>query len=678
MHPKENAPAPQRDQQRHELLQAGLDLLDQGLTVFDSDLRLVAWNRAFLRLLDFPDELAYFGAPFSSFIEYNARRGEYGAGDVVQLVNERVDAARTFSAHYAERERPGGQIIAVRGEPLPHCGFVTLYTDITDQRRYERLTREHNIELEKRVQERTQELQVTNKRLIAASAANQEIAAALQRSEERLSLITDRVPALIGYFDKALIYRYANQQYSDWFGHTKQSIAGLSIREVIGEEVYRVVLPYVERAIEGQQVSYQYAMENQAGRRVHARSVLVPEFGSDGEVLGCFVLSVDVSELKNAQATLVQAQKMEAVGQLTGGLAHDFNNMLTVVIGNLAALQEKHCGEDTAEFLDPALKAAHRGADLIRRLLTFSRQQPLEQRPVDVIELIADTVMLLKRTLPETIVVSTGADAPMAYALTDPHQLESALLNLAFNARDAMPRGGCLHIETSVHEVTDENAVQFDVRPGSYVQVSVTDNGSGMDAATVARAFEPFFTTKRFGSGSGLGLSMVYGFAKQSQGGVRIHSAPGKGSTFCLLLPRCGSAPALSEQALDAPVSGRSLKPLVLLVEDDADVRKVVRQQLTSLGYPVLEAEQSAEAVAMLHSVPDIGILISDIVIPGELNGREVGHLARQIYPHIRVLLMSGYSDDLHVTTPDEPALFVLKKPFTKAMLQTTLEAELS
>lgn len=672
-----DSPSPVREHHGHELLQAGIDLIDQGLTVFDSELRLVAWNRAFLRLLGFPDELAYVGAPFDSFIEYNARRGEYGPGDVAEMVRERVNAARTFRKHYTERERPDGQIIAVRGEPLPNNGFVTLYTDITAQRRYEALTNEHNAELEKRVLERTQELQVTNLRLVAASTANQEITAALRRSEERLSLITDRVPALIGYFDKELVYRYANQRYAEWFGRTKASIFGASIKSVIGERIYHEILPHIERAIEGHQVTYQYAMENSDGRSVHARSMLVPEFGPDGEVLGCFVLSVDISEIKRAEAALVQAQKMEAVGHLAGGLAHDFNNMLTVVIGNLAALKEKHGGDGVAEFLDPALKAANRGAELIRRLLTFSRQQPLEQRPVDIVGLVADTVMLLQRSLPENIAISTETDAPMVFAQTDPHQLENALLNLAFNARDAMPRGGNLCIAIARLDVSASSAAECDVRPGHYVQVSVADDGAGMDAETIMHAFEPFFTTKRFGSGSGLGLSMVYGFAKQSNGSVRIQSNVGRGTTIRLLLPHSGAAPVPVEQHAEITTTTEGRKPLVLLVEDDPDVRKVVRQQLTDLGYPVLEAEHSAEAMAMVQSVPDIGILISDIVIPGEHNGREVGRIVREQYPDIRVLLMSGYADDVQDAT-DEPALFVLRKPFTKAMLRATLEAELT
>ncbi|MEY2875336.1 MAG: hypothetical protein RLZZ373_2707, partial [Pseudomonadota bacterium] len=227
-----------REQQRHELLQAGLDLLDQGITVFDADLRMVAWNQAFLRLLDFPPALAHVGSPFESFIRFNAERGEYGPGDVDALVAERLQRAQAFQSHATERNRPNGQILAVRGEPLPHDGFVTLYTDITAQRRYERVIREQNAELERRVAQRTAELQTSNRQLRSAHEANQQITAALRRSEERLRLITDTVPAMIGYFDRDEVYRYVNKGYADWFGHSKDRVLGRSIAEVVSPQVY--------------------------------------------------------------------------------------------------------------------------------------------------------------------------------------------------------------------------------------------------------------------------------------------------------------------------------------------------------------------------------------------------------------------------------------------------------
>jgi PAS domain S-box-containing protein len=676
-------PHPYAEHHRHELLQAGLDLLDQGITVIDGNLRIVAWNKAFLRLLDFPEHMAYVGATFESFMRYNAERGEYGPGDVDALVAERMRLARTFQPHYTERDRPGGQVLAVRGEPLPHNGFVTLYTDITANRRYERLIQQQHADLESRVAERTIELQTTNLRLLQSDAANQRITEALRLSEERLRLITDTVPALISYVDADQIYRYSNKGYAEWFGHTKESVLGRSVREVMGDEVYTDISGYIAQALQGQRVSYEYAMRKPGGGVLYARSELVPELGLDGSVPGCFVLSVNITDLKNAQAALVHAQKMEAVGQLTGGLAHDFNNLLTVVIGNLVTLQERYPHDpEVAEFVVPALKASRRGASLIKRLLTFARKQPLLPRPVDVAELLADSMLLLKRTLPAHISVTTRAQpvdgARPLLAMTDAHQLENALLNLALNARDAMPHGGQLTIEASLHQLSRAEGADFDVSPGSYVAISVSDTGTGMDAATQARASEPFFTTKRFGSGSGLGLSMVYGFVKQSGGGLRIQSALGQGCVVTLVLP-C-TTQALAVEAPYGPdqraSSAAAQRPLVLLVEDDPAVRRVIRLQLVNLGYPVLEAEHSADALMILSNVPTVGIVVSDVVMPGGMDGHALCQQARQRAPHIKTLLMSGYADGSGLAPSDETAL--LRKPFSATELRQALDALLA
>ena len=331
--------------------------------MIDGNLRFVAWNKAFLRRLDFPEEMAFVGATFESFMRYNAERGEYGPGEVEDLVAERMRLARRFTPHYAERDRPGGQILAVRGEPLPHNGFVTLYTDITASRHYEQQIQLHNAELEKRVGERTAELQATNQRLVVADDANQSIATALRRSEESLRVITDSVRALIGYFDKEETYRYVNKGYADWFGATKDEVLGRSAHQVVGDEVYTDIAHHVQLALKGQRVSYEYAMRRTGGRLVYARSELVPELDAQGRVAGCFVLSVNITDLKNAQAALVHAQKMEAVGQLTGGLAHDFNNLLTVVIGNLVTLHERFPDNpDIGDYVVPALDQRRAGA----------------------------------------------------------------------------------------------------------------------------------------------------------------------------------------------------------------------------------------------------------------------------------------------------------------------------
>lgn len=667
-------------QQRYDMLQAGLDQLDQGFTVFDADLRLVAWNRTFLRLLGFPEEMGYVGAPFESFIRYNAYRGEYGPGDPEALIARIVALAGDFAAHYAERNRPNGRVIAVRGGPLPHSGFMTLYTDVTDQRHYEALIENQNQMLEERVHARTAELEAANNCLTEANAANLEIAASLRRSEERLRLITDRVPANIGYFDSQLIYRYANKGYSEWFGLPTEEIVGHPLEKVLGP-VWPHVRHNVLRGASGEQVSYEYSLIRPDGRPVFARSTLVPEFAPDGSVLGCFVLALDVTEQKRTQAALVQAQKMEAIGQLTGGIAHDFNNMLTVVIGNLAVLREQQ-ERDTEldEYLDSALQAARRGVDLIKRLLAFSRQQPLAPKTVDIGLLVQEMAKLMRRSLPESIALTTFTGDPLhpaRLARVDPNQLDSALLNLVLNARDAMPQGGLIRIELGDLTLGAAEAQNEELKPGDYIAITVSDNGLGMDGATQARVFEPFFTTKAFGKGSGLGLAMVYGFVRQSGGGVRIASAPGQGSAFTLLLP------ALDEdvEALEAPPEAArppgNTDRLVLLVEDDPDVRRVVRMQLTDLGYPVLEAENGPEAVSIIENVPDIAIMLSDIVMPGGIDGWELARLAKKSRPKMRIVLMSGYAygnSEEEATDTEDPQLPMLSKPFEKRQLANILQ----
>ena len=653
---------------RYEMLQAGLDLLDQGITVFDPDLRLVAWNQTFLRLLDFPDELAFVGASFESFIRYNARRGEYGPGDPDIQVAERVAAAADFRPHVRERQRPNGRVLLLRGEPLADRGFVTLYSDITEQRYIENLAEHQNIQLEERVRRRTAQLENANANLGRASEENARIAAALRRSEERLRLINDTIPILIGYVDSNEVYQYANKGYSDWYGHPEGSVTGRAVLEVIGPHVYGQVRESVRKALGGQQVIYEYQMERK-GQTVFARSTLVPELSRDGRTLGFFVFSYDITEQKRMQSALVQAQKMEAIGQLTGGLAHDFNNLLTVVIGNLAALQDHHPDDaEINEFVEPALQSARRGVQLIKRLLTFSRQQPLAPEAVDIDRLISSLSKLVRRSLPESIAITTDLTGTGIHALVDPAQLESALLNFAINARDAMPEGGRLHVAARGIEL-GADAASFDVAPGEYVLIEVADSGSGMDAETLRRACEPFFTTKRFGLGSGLGLAMAYGFARQSGGGISIQSQPGQGTTVMLVLPRTIPEADTAPDTDDAALAHGG--ELVLLVEDDANVRRVVRQQLIDLGYPVIEAENGDQALVMIEQIPDIALVVSDVLMPGAINGHRLAEIVLDQHPGMRIVLMSGYSDEAPAHLASLP---LLSKPFIRQDLARALQ----
>lgn len=637
---------------RLDQIEAGLHLLDQGITVFNSDLKMVAWNEPFLRLLDFPAALAFVGADFESFIRYNAERGEYGEGDVEAQIRARVDAARDTKPHNFERTRPDGQILRIHGEPLPHRGFITLYTDITDQRRFENLIKDQNAELEQRVVQRTE---------------------ALRRSESQMRLITDTIPALIAYFDSSQTYRYANLGYCNWFNKTADDVVGNSIHNIIGIRAQDSVKHHIARALSGEQVTYEYAMIRN-GEKVYARSILVPEIDSAGLVVGCFVLSFDISEQKRMQAALVQAQKMEAIGQLSSGIAHDFNNLLTIVVGNLSILKEQaNTNPAILNLIEPALEAGKRGAQLVQRLLSFSRQQPLRPTVINIRNLIEDIIPLLQRSLSSRITLSLEFNQEPLIARIDAHQLENALLNLAVNARDAMPDGGSLTIHA--HRVSLDEAAcrEYDVVQGDFIRIDVSDSGAGMEPEIQARIFEPFFTTKDFGRGSGLGLSMIYGFAKQSGGGITVTSEPENGTTMSLVLPVHDETP---EEYIPASQTGVLMSrsgQLVLLVEDDPDVRQVIRNQLLDLGHPVLEADNSAHALELIRNINDIAIVVTDVIMPGSRNGREMARDAKALRPNLHIVIMSGFEDLLNGKHGDEDLFFSLNKPFSKHELAIAL-----
>ena len=639
---------------RYESLRAALDLIDQGFTLIDSNLRFVAWNKTFLRMLDFPSEMGFVGAPFESFIRYNVERGEYGAGDPRAQIEQRMRAARAFEAHEIERMRPDGTVVLVRGVPVPGHGFVTLYSDITARKRAERQILEHNALLETRVAERSAEL---------------------RRSEARMRLITDSIPALIAYFDRDGVYRYINRGYHDWFGLDTANPGAASAMEPLGAAGDARVRSHVARALAGEAVTYEYETALVGGRRVDARTTLIPEIGVDGRVAGCFALTFDISEQKQAQAMLVQAQKMEALGQLTGGLAHDFNNILTVVIGNLGALCDARGADPAvAELIDPALEAACRGAELIKGLLSFARKQPLQAQAADLAPMLDAVARLVRRSLPESLQLAIDHGAAALWSRVDVHQLQNTLLNLIFNARDALQAHLCaqprIDIQAAAQQLDANAAAALLVEPGAYVQIEVGDNGCGMDAATQARVFEPFFTTKGAGRGSGLGLAMAYGFVRQSGGAITVRSRLGHGTTVSMWLPACMAASPAELPADPVPDAAPREQGLALLVEDDRAVRKVVRRTLLELGYSVIEAENGSEAMQILERTPGVALLLSDVVMPGGIDGRALAAHARDRCGVARVVLMSGYAPE---GTPrsDVP---LLAKPFTRRQLAALLE----
>ncbi len=370
---------------------------------------------------------------------------------------------------------------------------------------------------------------------------------------------------------------------------------------------------------------------------------------------------------EEVEAHLRQAQKMEAIGQLTGGIAHDFNNMLGVISGSLELMRRRiHKGDFGIErFMDAAYKATERAATLTHRLLAFARQQPLEPEPINANRMITEMSDLLRSTLGEHIRIETVSAAGLWTTNADAHQLESAVLNIAINARDAMPEGGRLTIETANTYLDDAYSQQHvEVEPGQYVMIAVSDTGAGMPPEIASRVFDPFFTTKPTGKGTGLGLSQVYGFVKQSRGHIKIYSEIGSGTTVKIYLPRLvGGADAVESPSRQSERLGKP-EEVVLVVEDDPMMRRLSTETLAELGYTVLESDGAASALSILDQRPDIKLLFTDVVMP-EVNGKKLADEALRRRPDLKVLFTTGYTQNavVHGGVLD-PGVNLLSKPF--------------
>jgi signal transduction histidine kinase len=393
------------------------------------------------------------------------------------------------------------------------------------------------------------------------------------------------------------------------------------------------------------------------------------EIGIIGEALGSLAARAEM------EAKLNQSSKMEAIGQLTGGIAHDFNNLLTVVLGNAEALTDELTTlPELREMAEITANAALRGAELTSRLLAFARKQALEPRVMDVSQLIQSMDRLLRRTLPENIAIEIVRSGGLWKTEVDPGQLEAALLNLALNARDAMTHGGSLTIEIANAALDDDYvASEPGLEAGQYVLIAVTDTGHGIPPEALQHIFQPFFTTKEVGKGTGLGLSMVYGFVKQSGGHIRVYSEVGEGTCIKLYFPRSFA----HEEGTELPRASRTAlggTETVLVVEDDRLVRQYVISQLKTLGYRVLEAADAKSALDILHQIPNVDLLFTDVVMPGGMGGRELSEAARALRPDIKVLFTSGYTENSIVHNGKlDPGIELLSKPYRREQLAIKL-----
>ncbi|WP_037312781.1 PAS-domain containing protein [Ruegeria halocynthiae] len=616
---------------------AGLNLIGQGLSIYDSQLRLVVSNRPFQSMFNLPDELVRPGAQFRDTIRYLANKGEYGDdGDVEDMVERRVAQALTFEPHYLERVRANGQVISVEGAPLPRGGWVAVYTDITNTKHAEALLRARSEELSDQLLNRAEELSAANRKLAATNAALEEAKRQLTEIEARTRMTTEMMPAHIAHLDRDGLYDYSNRRLSSVLPGRPSDIMNMHISEALGAAAYGRVEPHLQKAYEGETSVFEFT-EYLDSRRIRV------SFTPDGEG-GVYVMSVDITEETQARVALQQTRRRAMAAQMTSGLAHDFSNLLTIILGMQARLDKMDLPEGARELVSATQQTARRGGQLLNRIADMTGNRTPQPKATDMRGLLEDLRILASPSLPRGVGLSVVNTLPDEALMLDPGMVQDALLNLVLNARDAC--GGSGQITISAHTI---GAI--------WIEIAVSDTGPGFSAEALDKALNPFFTTKG-SKGSGLGLPMVYDTVKLAGGDLSLRNTP-SGASVVLRLPY-RPAPPVREG-------------LVLLVEDNDDLRGQFREMLVDLGFTVIEATSCDEALALTADIDDIALVLSDILLEGQGTGLDV---LAQLKPALPCILMTSlpYSDPLHRQALTQAP--VLRKPFTRAQLSALIRTE--
>ncbi|MBI5584535.1 MAG: PAS domain S-box protein [Deltaproteobacteria bacterium] len=495
-----------------------------------------------------------------------------------------------------------------------------------------------------------------------------------KENERRLQLLIDNLPALISYVDLEERYVFVNRAHEKVFGLPCERLVGRRMETILGPDNYPRIKPHIREALGGQPRHFEFSYVGQHGEVQWQEVNYVPDLDPQGGVAGFYVLAIDLTEKKRAeqereklQAQLLQAQKMESVGRLAGGVAHDFNNMLSVILGHAElALMTLRPDQSPYNDLKEIHQAAKRSADLTRHLLAFARKQLIRPQVIDLNATVAGMLQMLRRLIGEDIDLVWAPETGLSSVLMDPSQVDQMLVNLCVNARDAIAGVGRVTIETKnltfdeVHVADHPEAV-----PGDYVLLAVSDDGCGMDPETLKKLFEPFFTTKETGQGTGLGLATVYGIVKQNQGVIQVYSEPGRGAIFKIYLPRytIPVEPLPPENAASPMARGQET---ILLVEDELTLLEVGKTMLERLGYRVLAVPTPGEALRAAGEYDDaIHLLLTDVIMP-EMNGWDLAKNLTDLYPGLRCLFMSGYTGNViaHRGILDEGVYFI-QKPFS-------------
>lgn len=627
------------DNQTKILTAAGLNLIAQALSIYDQDLTLAVSNAPFQQMFDLPDHLVSPGARFDDTIRHLAGKGEYGdVADIELFVKERVNQARAFQPHYMERTRANGRTISVEGSPLPQGGWVTVYTDITRIKQNEALLNARSDALSGQVITHAEQLAATNRELASMITTLEETKRQLTHSEARTRLTTEMMPAHIAHVNRRGIYTYSNRRLSSIIPGRPSNIIGLHLKDALGQSTYDSIKNSVSKACRGKPAVIEFT-ETQGTRRI--RAAFTPD-----EEGGAYIMSMDVTEETQARVALQQTHKRESAARLISGLAHDFSNLLTIILGmqsQLARLGD--LPQDAPDLINGTMAAAHRGGRLLQSIADMTGSRTHRPAATDLGQLIRDLVTLATPSLPNGVSLIIDDKCPDLVALIDKGLVQDSLLNLILNARDACGASG--QITLTQRYV-----------PNTWVEWVIDDTGPGFSNAALTHGTDPFFTTKG-SEGSGLGLTMVYDTAKSAGGDLRLQISDDGGARAVFRLPYRAALP--------------SDNGLALLVEDADDLRELVRDMLMQNGYSVIEATSADEATALIADLSDISLILSDIQLTGEATGLD---LARRVNNNMPLVLMTSLPTDNPLFKQAQNIGPVLQKPFTSEDLAALIQPE--
>ena len=614
------------------MIRTGLNLISQAISIHDQDLRLVHGNRRFQGMFQIPEDLMRPGTPFRQTVAYLAQHGEYGPlDDMDAFVDDKVALAREFKPHYFERTRANGSSISVDGSPLEEGGWITVYTDITEIKRQDERIRSRAESLSDELLERSAMLEQTNRELIATVRALEAARQDLRDSRERLDLINRMTPAHIAHVDATGRYTHSNGRLQSILPASEGDIVGLHMQDVLGASIWTHVAPRLARVLRGEADVSEFRDEG-SGRFI--RLAMTPDPGPDGDIEGAYILSTDVTEEVTARNALTYARRRELATQLTSAMAHDFSNLLTIIMGEHARLEAIDNLDDRVRAIADTIKsAAKRGAELVKRLNAVSPHQSLDPTSVNLAAFFSSFAPLAQAAVADRVNLTVTNDVPDARLILDAGFAQDALLNLVINASEACGRSGAIVVSSTR-------------TPDGQLQLQVTDDGPGFDAQALEQAVNPFYSSKGRKLGRGLGLTSAYDFAKSSGGILKYRNRPEGGAEVTIRIP----------YIVPAPLENR----LVLLVDDDPDVRQTVRGYLRRDGHDVIEAESLQEA-RQLMAIDGLGLVVTDLDIGGTGTGLDVAAAAPQGLP---VIIITGLPQGDPLRRQAERTHPVLGKPF--------------